>query len=73
MDLTTCPECGALAEVEWRAVLESTNGPVEHARVRCARLHWFLLPVAALPAVTVPAQTTRPSRQVPVGPTRYLP
>lgn len=48
VDLTTCPECGALAEIEWRAVLESTDGPVEHARVCCARRHWFLLPVANL-------------------------
>ena len=48
MDMTNCPECGALAEVEWRAVMESTEGPVEHAKIRCAQKHWFLLPVAAL-------------------------
>jgi hypothetical protein len=48
MDTTTCPGCGAPAEVEWRAVLESTDGPVEHARVTCVQRHWFLLPVAAL-------------------------
>ncbi len=59
MDTTTCPECGAPAEVEWRAVLESTDGPVEHARVGCVQRHWFLLPVAALPG----AETRRsPSR-----------
>ncbi len=50
MDSTSCPECGALAEVEWRAVLESTDGPVEHAKVRCVTGHWFLLPVASLVA-----------------------
>jgi hypothetical protein len=48
MDLTICPECDQLAEVEWRAVLESTDGPVEHARIRCVQRHWFLLPVASL-------------------------
>jgi len=48
MDMTSCPECGHLAEVEWRAVLESTDGPVERARVRCVQRHWFLLPVATL-------------------------
>ena len=48
MDTTLCPECGALAEVEWRAVLESTDGPVEHAKITCARRHWFLLPVQHL-------------------------
>lgn len=46
MEWTTCPECGALAEVEWRTTLPSTDGPVEHARIRCVRRHWFFLPVA---------------------------
>jgi hypothetical protein len=48
MDTTLCPECGALAEVVWREVLDSTDGPIEHAKVGCLRRHWFLLPVAAL-------------------------
>lgn len=48
MDTTTCPQCGLLAEVEDRHVLESTDGPVEHAGVRCVQRHWFLLPVATL-------------------------
>lgn len=45
MDLTVCPDCGHPAEIESRAVLESTDGPIEHARVRCLERHWFLLPV----------------------------
>jgi hypothetical protein len=57
MDTTLCPECGALAEVEWRDVTESTDGPVELAKIRCARRHWFLLPVAHLERSTVPAQS----------------
>ena len=48
MDLTVCPECDELAEVQWRAVMESTDGPVEHAKVVCVRRHWFLLPVSQL-------------------------
>jgi hypothetical protein len=48
MDLTLCPQCGALAEVTWRGVAESTDGPVEHAKVVCVRRHWFLLPLASL-------------------------
>jgi hypothetical protein len=48
MDTTLCPECGALAEVQWRDVLESTDGPVEHARIVCVDRHWFLLPVGRL-------------------------
>ncbi|MCU1538516.1 MAG: hypothetical protein JWP82_2867 [Humibacillus sp.] len=48
LDTTTCPECGALAEVRERAVLESTDGPVEHARILCLSRHWFFLPAASL-------------------------
>ena len=48
LDMTACPECGELAEVQWRAVLESTDGPVDHAKILCVRRHWFLLPVAKL-------------------------
>ena len=59
MDTTTCPECGALAEVEWRATVETTDGPVEHAKVRCIDRHWFLLPVASL-AAGVGRSGTRP-------------
>jgi hypothetical protein len=61
MDMTLCPECGALAEVQWRAVMEGTDGPVEHAKVSCVRRHRFLLPVASL------------ERPVPVAPVRPVP
>jgi len=49
MDLTVCPECGQIAEVQHRLVLESTDGPIEHAKIRCVRGHWFFLPVSELP------------------------
>jgi hypothetical protein len=39
MDLTVCSECAAPAEIEWRAVLESTHGPIEHAKVLCVNQH----------------------------------
>jgi hypothetical protein len=35
MDLTLCPECGALAEVQWRDVVASTDVPVELAKIMC--------------------------------------
>lgn len=54
VQLTRCPECGAPAEIERRTVLESTDGPVEHAKVRCVLRHTFLLPTAALDHVAVP-------------------
>lgn len=60
VQLTRCPECGAPAEIERRTVLESTDGPVEHAKVRCVRRHHFLLPTAALDHVAAPARHTAP-------------
>jgi len=61
MDTTLCPECGALAEVQWREVIESTDGPVEHAKIVCVRRHWFLLPVEHLVRPHTPAPQTRTS------------
>lgn len=46
--LTCCPDCGAPAEITRRAVLESTDGPIEHVGVRCVRKHVFLLPTFLL-------------------------
>lgn len=48
MELTDCPQCGLSAEIEWRAVLASTDGPIEHARIRCVDRRWLILPVASL-------------------------
>lgn len=48
IDTTICPECGELAEVQDRDVLESTDAPVEHVKVLCVRRHWFLLPAERL-------------------------
>ena len=52
MDVTSCPQCGALAEVLWRDVAASTDGPVELAKIQCVDRHWFLLPVASLPSAS---------------------
>lgn len=48
IDTTICPECGELAEVQDRDVLERTDAPVEHVKVLCVLRHWFLLPVDRL-------------------------
>ncbi|WP_191298925.1 CBS domain-containing protein [Lentzea cavernae] len=37
-----------MSEIQWLAVLDSTDGPVEHAKIFCVNRHWFFLPVAAL-------------------------
>jgi hypothetical protein len=48
LELVTCPECRAAAEVGWREVADSTAGPVEHVKIRCLERHWFLMPAEAL-------------------------
>ena len=67
MDLTVCPECAEVAEIEWRAVLESTDGPIEHARVVCVSRHWFVLPVADL-ARQLTSEAMHPQPAIPGGP-----
>jgi hypothetical protein len=51
MDDTGCPEpgCDLLAEILDRTILESTDGPVGHARIGCVGGHRFLMPTAMLP------------------------
>jgi hypothetical protein len=41
IDLVGCPACPAPAEIVDRYVLESTDGPIEHATVVCASRHRF--------------------------------
>lgn len=59
MDLTRCPDCGSIAEVLERFVLESTDGPVEHARIRCIAGHWFLVRAASLASPPLPRSPQR--------------
>jgi hypothetical protein len=40
--------CGLPAEVEGRYTMRSTDGPLESARIRCPRGHWFNGPVDSL-------------------------
>jgi hypothetical protein len=42
--------CGLPAEVEARYTIGSTDGPLESAKIRCARGHWFNGPMEALSA-----------------------
>ena len=52
MDDTVCPEpgCALPAEILDRTLIESTDAPVEHARVVCPRGHRFLMPTQMMPA-----------------------
>jgi hypothetical protein len=48
LDMVGCPACAAPAEVVERFVLDSTDGPIEHATVRCADRHRFTVLVERL-------------------------
>jgi hypothetical protein len=47
-EVVRCPECGVPAVMEWSDMVDSTDGPVEHAKIVCANRHWFLLPTEGL-------------------------
>ena len=48
MDKTGSVRCGLPAEVEGRYLMRSTDGPLESARIRCPRGHWFNGPIESL-------------------------
>ncbi len=48
MDKTGSVRCGLPAEVAGRYLMRSTDGPLESARIRCPRGHWFNGPVESL-------------------------
>lgn len=48
LDLVACPACAAPAEIVERFVLDSTDGPIEHATVRCSERHRFTVLVERL-------------------------
>jgi hypothetical protein len=43
LELTFCPECGRPAEILDRFELPSTDGPVEHIKLRCVTGRWFVI------------------------------
>ena len=48
MDKHGAVRCGLPAEVEDRYTVRSSDGPMESARIRCPRGHWFNGPVEFL-------------------------
>jgi hypothetical protein len=66
-----CPACHAPAEILDRFVLESTDGPVEHATVQCSERHHFTLAVERLqsrpPAPRSAPQPSAPTRTATSG------
>jgi hypothetical protein len=48
LDRRGAARCGLPAEVEHRYTMGSTDGPLESARIRCPRGHWFNGPIESL-------------------------
>jgi hypothetical protein len=48
LDAQGAARCGLPAEVEDRYTVESTDGPLESARIRCPRGHFFNGPLESL-------------------------
>jgi hypothetical protein len=44
----TSGPAAALARIEWSDMVDSTDGPLELAKIVCARRHWFLMPTECL-------------------------
>jgi hypothetical protein len=40
--------CGLPSEVQYRYTVRSTDGPLESAKIRCPRGHWFNGPIESL-------------------------
>jgi hypothetical protein len=57
MDKAGSVRCGLPAEVEGRYLMRSTDGPLESARIRCPRGHWFNGQVESLALEERPDQT----------------
>ena len=51
--------CGLPAEVEARYTMRSTEGPLESAKIRCLRGHWFNGPTALLTIREKPAAAAK--------------
>ena len=48
LELVGCPTCNQPAEILRRVVLEGTDRPIEHVRIRCILGHGYFMPVELL-------------------------
>jgi hypothetical protein len=54
LELAWCPSCDQPTEILSRYVLGSTDGPIEHVRIRCLVGHKFLMPTSLLRDLSQP-------------------
>jgi hypothetical protein len=60
LDAQGTERCGLPAEVEDRYTMRSSDGPLDSAKIRCPRGHWFNGPLESL-IWTSPQAKTRPA------------
>ena len=58
MDKDGGTRCGLPAEVEYRYTMNSTDGPLESAKISCPRRHHFNAPIEYLTLPEQPTATT---------------
>jgi hypothetical protein len=46
--LLPCPQCGNVAELDWRARRHGRGPGRELVKIRCVRRHWYLMPADQL-------------------------
>jgi hypothetical protein len=56
LDTGGAARCGLPAEVEHRYTVRSSDGPMESAKIRCPRGHWFNGAIDSLTLRDQPAQ-----------------
>ena len=56
--------CGLPAEIRYRYVTTSTDGPIENAMIRCPSGHWFNGPIEFLGSHTQPRAGTGAEKTV---------
>jgi len=69
LDTDGARRCGLPAEVEVRYTMRSTDGPLESAKIRCPRGHWFNGPIEFL---TIQEQPTAAAASVTRGAPRAV-
>jgi len=62
LDRLASTRCGLPAEIEGRYTLASTDGPLESAKIRCPRGHWFNGPDCLARCAATPIGMAPPGR-----------